>query len=115
MKGSALTDVGNATDPQDTVRITRWDAAIDALRPFLFMSPYLLVFFLFLFLPALSGFVISFTDWEILGTPNWVGLENFEYIAGERDVLAGGLQYAGIHPANCNPDGCRRFAFCRFV
>ena len=84
MKGSALTDVGNATDPQDTVRITRWDAAIVALRPFLFMSPYLLVFFLFLFLPALSGFVISFTDWEILGTPNWVGLENFNYISGDR-------------------------------
>ena len=84
-KGSALlTDLDYATDPQDTARITRWDAAIDALRPFLFMSPYLVVFFLFLFLPALSGFVISFTDWEILGTPNWVGLENFNYIFGDR-------------------------------
>ena len=76
--------LGNATDPQETARATRWDAAINALRPFLFMSPYLVVFFLFLFLPAFSGFVISFTDWRILGTPNWVGLDNFEYIFGDR-------------------------------
>ena len=48
------------------------------------MSPYLVVFFLFLFLPAFSGFVISFTDWRILGTPNWVGFENFQYIFGDR-------------------------------
>ena len=79
-----MTVLGNATDPQETGRAARWDAAINVLRPFLFMSPYLLVFFLFLFLPALSGFVISFTDWEILGTPNWVGSENFEYIFGDR-------------------------------
>ena len=74
----------NATDPHQTVRATRWDAAIDISRPFLFMAPYLVVFFLFLLLPALSGVFISFTDWEILGTPNWVGSDNFEYIFGDR-------------------------------
>lgn len=76
--------VGGATDPRESAGLTRWDAAIDVLRPFLFMSPYLVVFLLFLFLPALSGVVISFTDWEILGTPNWVGFENFAYIFGDR-------------------------------
>ena len=79
-----MTVLGNATDSLETGGTKRWDAATNVLRPFLFMSPYLLVFFLFLFLPALSGFVISFTDWEILGTPNWVGSENFEYIFGDR-------------------------------
>ena len=48
------------------------------------MSPYLIVFFLFLFLPALSSVFISFTDWQILGTPTWVGSENFDYIFGDR-------------------------------
>jgi len=79
-----LTDLGNAIGARETARATGWDAAISALRPFLFMSPYLIVFFLFLFLPALSGVFISFSDWEILGTPNWVGSENFEYIFGDR-------------------------------
>ena len=66
------------------IRATRWDADIDISRPFLFMAPYLVVFIMFLLLPALSGVFISFTDWEILGTPNWVGSENFEYIFGDR-------------------------------
>ncbi len=45
---------------------------------YLFLLPYLLVFFLFLLLPALAGFGISFTDWRILGDPRWVGFQNFE-------------------------------------
>ena len=48
------------------------------------MAPYLAIFCLFLLLPALSGVFISFTDWQILGTPNWVGSENFQYIFGDR-------------------------------
>jgi multiple sugar transport system permease protein len=41
------------------------------------LLPYLVIFGVFLLLPALAGFVISFTDWRILGDPNWVGLRNF--------------------------------------
>ena len=79
-----MTDLRKTTNHQESATASRRGAAINVLRPFLFMSPYLVVFFLFLFLPALSGFVISFTDWKILGTPNWVGLENFKYISGDR-------------------------------
>jgi len=44
---------------------------------YLFLLPYLVVFVLFLLLPAIAGFFISFTDWRILGDPHWVGLANF--------------------------------------
>jgi multiple sugar transport system permease protein len=44
---------------------------------YLFLLPYLVVFILFLLLPALAGFGISFTSWRILGDPKWVGLNNF--------------------------------------
>jgi len=44
---------------------------------YLFLLPYLAIFILFLLLPAIAGFAISFTDWRILGEPNWVGLDNF--------------------------------------
>jgi ABC-type sugar transport system permease subunit len=46
-------------------------------RAFAFMSPYLLSFFFFLFLPAVVGFLISLTDWRILGDPGWVELQNY--------------------------------------
>ncbi len=45
---------------------------------YLFLLPYLVVFFLFLLLPAVAGFVISFTNWKILGDPQFVGLKNFQ-------------------------------------
>ena len=79
-----MTVLRDATEARATAGAARWDAALDVLRPFLFMSPYLVVFLLFLFLPALTGVFISFTDWQILGTPNWVGSENFDYIFGDR-------------------------------
>jgi multiple sugar transport system permease protein len=44
---------------------------------YLFLLPYLIIFVLFLLLPALAGVAISFTSWRILGDPVWVGLKNF--------------------------------------
>jgi multiple sugar transport system permease protein len=45
---------------------------------YLFLLPYLIIFFLFLLLPAIAGFAISFTNWKILGDPQFNGLKNFE-------------------------------------
>lgn len=51
---------------------------------YLFLTPYLIVFILFLLLPAIAGFVISFTDWRILGTPHWIALGNYESIFADK-------------------------------
>lgn len=51
-----------------------------ALIAYLFLLPYLLIFGWFLFGPALMGLGLSFTRWEIIGLPEWVGLENFSYL-----------------------------------
>ncbi len=44
---------------------------------YLFLLPYLVVFVIFLLLPAIAGVFISFTDWRILGDVHWVGTANF--------------------------------------
>ncbi len=44
---------------------------------YMFLLPYLVIFVLFLLLPAIAGFGVSFTDWQILGDPHWVGFNNF--------------------------------------
>jgi multiple sugar transport system permease protein len=44
---------------------------------YLFLAPYLVLFGAFLLLPAVWGVGISFTEWDILGSPSWVGLANF--------------------------------------
>ena len=62
----------------------RQSSARRTTTAYLFLLPYLIVFMIFLLLPAISGFFISFTDWRILGNPEWVGLKNFENIFADR-------------------------------
>jgi len=47
------------------------------LAGYLFLSPWLIGFFAFTFLPILASFFLAFTDYDILSQPKWVGLENF--------------------------------------
>ena len=48
------------------------------ITPYLFILPYVLVFVIFRLGPSVAGLLVSFTDWRILGTPEWVGLANFQ-------------------------------------
>ena len=48
------------------------------LAGYLFLSPWLIGFFTFTLLPILASLVLSFTDYDILTRPEWIGLDNFE-------------------------------------
>lgn len=47
------------------------------IAPYVFISPFYLLYVLFLFVPILAGLYISCTEWAGLGTPQWVGLRNY--------------------------------------
>ena len=42
------------------------------------MAPYLVLFIVFLLLPAFVGVYASFTKWGIIGEPKWRGLKNYD-------------------------------------
>ncbi len=44
---------------------------------YLLIAPYVVIFTLFTIVPVVLSFVISFTDFNMLQWPNFVGLENF--------------------------------------
>lgn len=44
---------------------------------YLFISPWLIGFILFWAGPIIASFVLSFTNWNLLGDPQWVGLANY--------------------------------------
>jgi ABC-type sugar transport system permease subunit len=48
--------------------------------PILFILPALLGLFVFRIGPILTSFAMAFTDWSAFGSPNFLGLENFEYL-----------------------------------
>ena len=43
-----------------------------------FLSPWLIGFIFFIFIPIAASFVLAFTKYDILRPPRWVGLANFE-------------------------------------
>jgi multiple sugar transport system permease protein len=45
---------------------------------YLFIAFFALPFFVFNIMPVLFGAYVAFTEWSILGAPQWVGVENFE-------------------------------------
>lgn len=49
----------------------------EAISGLLFTLPWTIGFLLFYAIPALVSFGISFTRWNIVGDPTWVGLRNY--------------------------------------
>ncbi|SPJ26154.1 carbohydrate ABC transporter permease [Palleronia abyssalis] len=49
-----------------------------------YVSPYILGFAMFTAFPFITSFYLSFTDYDLLSAPEWVGLENYEKLF-ERD------------------------------
>jgi multiple sugar transport system permease protein len=49
----------------------------EALEFYLFISPWLIGFMVFMFYPLLSSLFYSFTRYEIGGKPHWIGLGNY--------------------------------------
>ncbi|MDE2853301.1 MAG: sugar ABC transporter permease [Chloroflexota bacterium] len=53
----------------------------EAIAGYLFLTPYLFFFLVFLAGPVISAFVTAFVEWELLrGTYRFIGLENFQLI-----------------------------------
>lgn len=45
---------------------------------YLFLSPWLIGFFVFTFLPIVASLVLAFTDYDLFTPPQWIGLNNFK-------------------------------------
>ncbi len=48
--------------------------------PYLFISPFYILFFAFMLGPALFAGYISLTGWRGLATPDFIGLQNYSYL-----------------------------------
>ena len=52
--------------------------------PLLFLTPNMLIFFIFIILPAVSGLRMAFYDWSILGDKSLVWFNNFSELGGDK-------------------------------
>lgn len=55
----------------------------EALAGYLFISPWIIGFIVFFLGPIIASLFLSFTRWNIVGDPTWVGLDNYVTIFTE--------------------------------
>ena len=70
-------DKASPEKPRTSVRREKSLMVRHDISAYLFMAPFLILFGLFTLIPAVAAFVISFLHWDIIGTPSFVGLQNF--------------------------------------
>lgn len=58
--------------------------------PFLFLLPYLVIFTVFIILPIIVAIGLSFTDFNTVQTPNFVGFNNYINLATQDSIF---MQY----------------------
>jgi len=58
-------------------RKATWQGKPIEWSAYLFLAPFFLPFLLFTVGAILFGVYVAFTEWGIVGTPTWVGLQNF--------------------------------------
>ncbi|MFC9946677.1 carbohydrate ABC transporter permease [Streptomyces pratensis] len=73
----------HAPDKAAPPRVSWWMRRQRALAPYLFISPFYLLYGLFMLVPILVGLYLSCTEWAGLGTPKWVGLRNYQDLLGD--------------------------------
>lgn len=54
-----------------------------------FLSPWLIGFFAFVLGPILASIYFSFTDWNMIAAPNWVGFQNYLDLAKDPTFYIG--------------------------
>ncbi|NLG98431.1 MAG: sugar ABC transporter permease [Chloroflexi bacterium] len=69
---------------RDTFKIKPLRIRFDT--PFWFLLPYFLLFTVFFLVPAITVIPMSFTNWRIVGTPEWIGLGNFAALIKDQFV-----------------------------
>lgn len=54
----------------------------EALAGYVFILPWMIGFLVFFAGPIIASFFLSFTRWNIVGAPEWIGLKNYQDIFG---------------------------------
>jgi alpha-1,4-digalacturonate transport system permease protein len=54
------------------------------LAPLLFLAPNMLIFLVFIILPAVQGLRMSFMDWGVFKTPRFIGIDNFRELLSDQ-------------------------------
>jgi multiple sugar transport system permease protein len=69
---------------QNVTHYFRTPAGRRAITGYIFISPFILGVTFFVLIPAVTAIWLSFTDWNMIKPPEFVGLENFARLGGDK-------------------------------
>jgi multiple sugar transport system permease protein len=75
--------LGKIAGPPPAVR----EACPDNRAGYLFLLPWLIGLLCITLGPMLASLYLSFTDYDLVGAPRWIGLENFRRMLGDARLL----------------------------
>src|SRR5690349_22032834 len=82
-------------------KVRRGAARLGDLRiALLFIAPAMIGFVAFYLLPTLRGIYLSFTEYSILGEPEWIGIKNYTAIFGDElfwNAMGVTVQYVALN------------------
>lgn len=55
-----------------------WNRLKSDLKGYVFLLPYLFFFLVFILIPLVYGFALSFYSWDLFTAPKYVGLQNYD-------------------------------------
>jgi len=58
-----------------------------SFTPWVFLAPHLIIFGIFFLIPIFFGIYISFTEWDLISSPTFVGLDNYKEILLQSDSI----------------------------
>ncbi|MCC2628881.1 MAG: binding-protein-dependent transport system inner rane component [Thermomicrobiales bacterium] len=85
-EATAVNVPARSTAPEFTVPARRLGSnrAREAAWAYLFLAPFFLGLLFFILGPVLAALAISFTSWDLLSSPRWVGLANYREMMADR-------------------------------
>lgn len=69
-----------------------WQRAWKSRKSYLFVAPYMLLFFIFTVFPVLIAIALSFTSFNILQSPTWAGMSNYLRLLFQDSVFLKGVK-----------------------
>jgi len=78
---------------------------IEQRRSYLFIAPAIILFSAFVFVPVIASFFLSFTKYNTLSAPVWVGLDNYRRIFFNDPRFWKALRNTTIYAAGVVPVG----------
>jgi multiple sugar transport system permease protein len=80
MKSNATLSTGAPAQTRSAPRISP-----ETLWGYIFIAPWLIGFLIFSLGPVIASFVLSFTEYELITEPRWIGFDNYvEMLTGDR-------------------------------